>query len=103
MRKLFSFFLLTWVGTTFAQDTSFVKSAYGGSSLTVPEGVSWKIEKAYINSGDGYNILVSNSNFKPIYGPGEKLQTPYYMAEMELLDKKDGVFYILYIRQQNHK
>ncbi|MFM1810162.1 MAG: hypothetical protein RLZZ382_1387 [Bacteroidota bacterium] len=104
MRKLFSFFLLIWAGTTFAQDTSFVKSAYGGSSLTVPEGVSWKIEKAYINGGDGYNILVSNSNFKPVYTSGEKLQTPYYMAEMELLDKKDGVvFYILYIRQQINK
>jgi len=103
VKKLLSFFLMIWVGTTFAQDTSFVKSAYGGSSLTVPEGVSWKIEKAYINGGDGYNILVSNTNFKPIYGPGEKLQTPYYMAEMELLDKKEGVFYILYIRQQTNK
>jgi len=65
----------------------------------VPEGFSWEIEKAYINSGDGYNILVSNSNFKPKYRSGEKLQTPYYMAEMELLDKKEGVFYIFYLRQ----
>jgi hypothetical protein len=103
MSKLFSFFLLIWIGTSFAQDTAFVKSAYGGSSLTIPEGVSWMIEKAFINSGDGYNILVSNSNFNPVYVSGEKLQTPYYMAEMELLDKKDGVFYILYIRQQNNK
>ncbi|MFM1810870.1 MAG: hypothetical protein RLZZ382_2095, partial [Bacteroidota bacterium] len=45
----------------------------------------------------------SNSNFKPVYTSGEKLQTPYYMAEMELLDKKDGVYYILYIRQQINK
>jgi len=103
MSKLFSFFLLIWIGKSLAQDTTFVKSAYGGSSLTVPEGVSWKIEKAFINSGDGYNILVSNSNFNPVYVSGEKLQTPYYMAEMELLDKKDGVFYILYIRQHNNK
>lgn len=100
MRTLFSFFVLIWVGTSFAQDTTFVKSAYGGSSLTVPEGVRWSIEKAFINSGDGYNILISKANFKPVYEPGEKIQTPYYMAEMELLDKKDGVFYILYIRQQ---
>jgi hypothetical protein len=103
MSKLFSFFLLIWIGKSLAQDTTFVKFAYGGSSLTVPEGVSWKIEKAFINSGDGYNILVSNSNFNPVYVSGVKLQTPYYMAEMELLDKKDGVFYILYIRQQNNK
>jgi len=102
--KIVLFFLcLMGLGIYYAQDTSFVKSAYGGSSLTIPEGVSWKIEKAFINSGDGYNILVSNSNFKPVYASGEKLQTPYYMAEIELLDKKDGVFYILYIRQQNNK
>ena len=94
---------MIWVGTTSAQDTSFVKSAYGGSSLTVPEGVSWQIEKAFINSGDGYNILISNSNFKSNYAAGEKIQTPYYIAEMELLGKKDGVFYILYIRQQTNK
>jgi len=95
--------ILFGCGAYHAQDTSFVKSAYGGSSLTVPEGVSWEIEKAFINGGDGYNILVSNTNFKPVYASGEKLQTPYYMAEMELLDKKDGVYYILYIRQQINK
>lgn len=103
MKKVLSFLFFLGFGTYYAQDTSFVKSAYGGSSLTVPEGVSWRVEKAFINSGDGYNILVSNSNFKPVYASGEKLQTPYYMAEMELLDKKDGVFYILYIHQQNNK
>ena len=100
MKKVLSFLFLLGLGTYYAQDTTFVKSAYGGSSLTVPEGVRWSIEKAFINSGDGYNILISKGNFKPVYEPGEKIQTPYYMAEMELLDKKDGVFYILYIRQQ---
>ena len=84
----------------FSQDTTLLRSCYGGGSLTVPQGVSWTIEKAYINSGDGYNILVSNANFKPLYRSGEKLQTPYYIAEMELLDKKDGVFYIFYLRQR---
>jgi hypothetical protein len=100
VKKVLSFLFLLGLGTYYAQDTTFVKSAYGGSSLTVPEGVRWSIEKAFINSGDGYNILISKGNFKPVYEPGEKIQTPYYMAEMELLDKKDGVFYILYIRQQ---
>ena len=47
-----------------------------------------------------FDSIISKGNFKPVYEPGEKIQTPYYMAEMELLDKKDGVFYILYIRQQ---
>lgn len=84
----------------FSQDTTLIRSCYGGGSITVPEGFSWVIEKAYINSGDGYNILVSNANFKPLYRSGEKLQTPYYIAEMELLDKKDGVFYIFYLRQR---
>ena len=99
MRTLYVFVVLFFSKLAFAQDTTLVKSCYGGGSLTVPNGVTWVIEKAYINSGDGYNILVSNSNFKKIYRGGEKLQTPYYMAEMELLDKKDGVFYIFYLRQ----
>lgn len=94
-------FLLTLLLAAFgfSQDTTLIRSCYGGGSLTVPEGFSWVIEKAYINSGDGYNILVSNSNFKPKYRSGEKLQTPYYMAEMELLDRKEGVFYFFYLRQ----
>ncbi|MFM7595497.1 MAG: hypothetical protein ACKO4Y_04895 [Flavobacteriales bacterium] len=83
------------------QDTTFIKSAYGGGSITVPEGVVWKITKALVNSGDGYNILISNHNFKSEYSPGEKIQLPYYLAEMELLDKKEGVFYLLYIEQQS--
>jgi len=99
MRTLCVFVVLIFSKLAFAHDTTLVKSCYGGGSLTVPNGVTWVIEKAYINSGDGYNILVSNSNFKKIYRGGEKLQTPYYMAEMELLDKKDGVFYIFYLRQ----
>ena len=99
MKKLCAFILLMCSSLAFAQDTTLVKSCYGGGSLTVPNGVTWVIEKAYINSGDGYNILVSNANLKKMYFSGEKLQTPYYMAEMELLDKKDGVFYIFYLRQ----
>jgi len=99
MKKLCVFILLMSSSLAFAQDTTLVKSCYGGGSLTVPKGVTWVVEKAYINSGDGYNIMVSNSNFKKTYLSGEKLQPPYYMAEMELLDKKDGVFYIFYLRQ----
>jgi len=99
MKELCVFILLMSSSLAFAQDTTLVKSCYGGGSLTVPKGVTWVVEKAYINSGDGYNIMVSNSNFKKIYGSEEKLQTPYYMAEMELLDKKDGVFFIFYLRQ----
>lgn len=99
MKKLGGFILLMYSSLAFAQDTTLVKSCYGGGNLTVPKGVTWVIEKAYINSGDGYNIMVSNSNFKKVYRSEEKLQTPYYMAEMELLDKKDGVFFIFYLRQ----
>lgn len=99
MKKLSVFILLMSSSLVFAQDTTLVKSCYGGGSLTVPKGVTWVVEKAYINSGDGYNIMVSNSNFKKTYRSEEKLQTPYYMAEMELLDKKDGVFFIFYLRQ----
>ena len=101
MKSLFGLVLFFLTLNGFAQDTSFVRSAYGGGSLTVPNGVCWKITKAFINSGDGYNILISNRNFKSEYLAGEKIQTPYYIAEMELLDKKEGVFYLLYIEQRN--
>lgn len=88
------------VAPVFGQDTTFVKSAYGGSQITVPEGFIWQIERAFINSGDSYNIQVSSKNFQSEYTGGTKIQVPYYIAEMELLDGKDGIFYLLYIRQK---
>jgi hypothetical protein len=94
---LFLFLCLTVA--VYGQDTTFVKSAYAGSSLTVPQKVTWHIEKAFINNGDGYNLKINPEVFKPIYKAGEKIQIPFYTAEMELLNNQEGVFYFLYIKE----
>jgi len=81
-------------------DTSFVKSFFGGSSFTIPAGKRWTIEKAYISSNDGYNILINKNTFSGPFKSGEKLSIPYYIPEMELLSKKDMVSYLLYIKEE---
>jgi hypothetical protein len=92
--------MLFWVLIGYSQDTSFVKSAYGGSSITVPAGVTWQVDRVFVNNGTGYNIQIRNANFKSSYSSGEKIFVPLYIAEMELLDKKEEVFYIFYITQR---
>jgi hypothetical protein len=94
---------LIFACNTYGQDTTFVKSFYGGSKALVPAKKTWKIEKAYITSGDGYNIAIQTTNFKASYAENEEIQFPYYIAEMELLDKKDMVSYIVYIRESASK
>ena len=96
--SLFCFFLFATICR--AQDTSFVKSAYGGSFLVVPKDVNWKIEKAFISEGDAYSIKISNSNFKESYSGGDTIRVPYYIAEMELLSGDKMGLYFLYIRQK---
>ena len=86
---------------TFCQDSTFVKVFYAGSSIKVPAERTWKIEKAYITSGDGYNIQISLSNFKSNYAGEESVSFPYYIAEMELLSSGSMVSYLLYIKQRN--
>jgi hypothetical protein len=98
MRFGLLFFLLLSV-SIYGQDTTFVRSAYAGSSLTVPQKVTWQIEKAFINNGDGYNLKINPSVFKPLYQAGEKIQIPFYTAEMELLNNQEGVYYFLYIKE----
>jgi hypothetical protein len=99
MRKLFFIFFLLFTGTTFSQDTTFIKIFYAGSTVKVPEGKLWTVEKAFISSGDGYNIRIADSNFKSPYEEGEALSIPYYIAEMELLSDRSNVSYTLSIRE----
>jgi hypothetical protein len=87
--------------TSFAQDTTFVKSFYGGSTVKVPANKIWKIEKAYISANDGYNILINPKNFKEKYEAEESISFPYYIAEMELLSKKESVAYLVYIHESS--
>lgn len=100
MKHPFFCILFLWMGLGYGQDTSIVKTVYGGSSITVPSGVTWQIERAFVNDGTGYNLQIRNANFKSSYTSEEKIFVPLYIAEMELLDKKDGIYYILYIHQR---
>jgi hypothetical protein len=81
----------------YSQDTTFVKSYYGGSTTKVPAHKTWVIEKAYITAGDGYNIQIAKSNFKERYVADEVVSFPYYIAEMELLSDRSMVSYIISI------
>ena len=99
-KSTFTLSLLFFLVIGYGQDTSFVKSAYGGGSLTVPDGMTWHIDRIFVNSGMGYNIQISNANFKSNYTSGEKILMPLYLAEMELLDKNAEVVYIFYINQR---
>ena len=99
MKKCCLFFITLMSGTLFAQDTTFVKVYYAGSTVKVPEGKSWIVEKAFIGSGDGYNIRIADSNFKSPYKEGEALSIPYYIAEMELLSDRSNVSYTLTIKE----
>jgi len=44
-------------------------------------------------------LKINPEVFKPIYKAGEKIQIPFYTAEMELLNNQEGVFYFLYIKE----
>lgn len=105
-RSRFSLLLLCSIflficSTSLAQDTTFVKSFYGGSTVKVPANKEWKIEKAYISANDGYNILISQKNFKEKYEAEETISFPYYIAEMELLSKKESVAYVVHIHESS--
>ena len=94
---LASFFIIHW--SCFAQDTTFVKSFTAGSSVKVPTGKTWCIEKAYISNGDGYQIKIAPSNFKACYQADERINFPYYIAEMELLTNHSMLFYLVTIKE----
>ena len=84
-----------------AQDTTFVRSFYQGTTVHVPNGKKWKIEQAYISANDGYNIKISQHSFKEFYARNEILVIPYYCAEMELLDKRSSVYFLITIKESD--
>lgn len=99
---LLSFFLIL-CSLLYSQDTTFVKSYYGGSTVKVPENKIWFIEKAYITAGDGYNILIAKKNFLERYTENEVITFPYYIAEMELLSNRSMVSYFVTILERNEE
>lgn len=81
-----------------AQDSTFVKMAYGGSYITVPQGESWGIERVFITGNDGYSIQVSNNNFQSSYSSSDTIRVPHYIAEMEMLSPEDMLQFKFYIK-----
>ena len=81
-----------------AQDSSFVKMAYGGSYITVPQGESWGIERVFITGNDGFSIQVSNTNFQASYSSSDTIRVPHYIAEMEMLSPGDMLQFKFYIK-----
>jgi hypothetical protein len=88
-----------YLNDTKAQDTTFVRSFYMGSTIKVPEGKKWFIERAYISANDGYNIRIGVDNFKTAYSSKDDLIIPFYCAEMELLDNNNSVFFLITIKE----
>ena len=103
MKYIVSFLVVASSFVVLCQDTSYVKVYYAGSYAQVPEGKIWQVEKVFVSNGDGYNILVSNDNFKGEYNGGTKIQIPYYISEMELLSSGSMMSYTVYINQKNVK
>jgi len=83
-----------------SQDSTYYKSAYAGGYLIVPQGESWEIDRVFVNDGEAYSIKISNANFDSTYNAGDTIRTPYYIAEMELLTKRDLVQYQIYYKKQ---
>ena len=82
-----------------AQDSTFVKMAYGGSYIAVPQGESWGIERVFITGNDGFSIQVSNDNFAAEYSALDTIQVPHYIAEMEMLSPGDMLQFKFYIKK----
>ena len=95
--------LMVLCSYAFAQDTTFVKSFYGGSTTKVPENKTWVIKNAFITSGDGYNIKIALTNFEEKYTAGQVINFPYYIAEMELLSERSMVSYLVTILEKKEE
>lgn len=95
--------LLSFWTTGYSQDSTVYKAAYAGTNIIVPDNQTWKIDRIFINDGNAYSIQVSNTNLDSLYHAGDTIRLPYYVAEMELLDKKDMVQFQLYIKPEEEK
>ena len=105
MKKLTFFFFLFVFGRAsgLSADTLLVKQAYAGGYIVLPSTNLWKLEQAFISSGDGYNVMVSLKSFKGVYHEGDTVKLPYYISEMELLTDKSMVSYLLKFKKTESK
>ena len=79
------------------KDTSFVKIVYAGTRTVVPENEQWLVDKIFVSDGGEHNIKIANTHFKHNYQEKDTIKAPFYVPEMELLDDRSMVQYILYI------
>ena len=103
-RLIYLIFFTCLSNLLLGQDSSFVKIAYGGSYMTVPEREHWGIERVFITGNDGYSIQVSNNNFQSYYSSSDTIRVPHYIAEMEMLsgaDMPQFKFYMIKVDPQD--
>lgn len=98
--KLALLFITLLSYSAIGQDSTFYKSAYAGSHMIVPENENWQLDRVFVNGGDAYSIQVANTNFNETYHAGDTIRAPYYIAELELLSKKDMVQYQFYFKKK---
>lgn len=78
------------------------RQSMAGSSFTVPPGRVWRVNKLYVSDGGSYNILVTSVQFDQPLKEGEKLFTPSWTAEGELLNgDQSGFTYIFRIEESD--
>jgi hypothetical protein len=99
MKNRILYIILFFQSLLFAQDSTFIKTAYAGSKVMVPKGKIWVVEKAFINAGDGYNVKINTAYFKEYYTSKDAFIVPSYVSEMEMLTTKNAIWYQLYIKQ----
>ena len=78
---------------------SFSKTIFQGAYVVVPNNELWEINEVYVSGGGAYNFKVSNSNFKPYYKSGDTLRAPFYLPEMNFLDKNATPQYLFTINK----
>lgn len=87
----------------FQEEIEIRKTCYAGGYITIPEGKTWAIKRVFITNNDGYNILISNTNFKSTYQNGDTIRIPYYISEMELLTNREMLQYIFYFYESEQE
>jgi hypothetical protein len=60
----------------------------GGSAFTVPDGKSWVVQELTISSGS-YPIRINSVKYPDTLQAGEKLRTPSWLSEAELLSEAE--------------
>jgi hypothetical protein len=78
------------------------KQGMVGNSYTVPEGKQWKVKRVFVSDGNGHNVLIGSISFSKVLDAGEKLTTPAWSAEANLLSNDiSNLSYIFEIEESD--